>query len=349
MPPSPAVSLTEEFRGVERRLREWPSSSAAMYSIAGIPIRFHFGSQSLRDRISPAFRHLESAQIAEPSLHVFIHERGAILEDARFASEPILSGGEDHSWLDESPEVSVIVQKRGQVVTAVDWKRGAGYWLVPDAESISYIERARPLQQLLVYWLGKQGRYLVHGAAVGSENGGVLILGQGGAGKSTTALACLEEGMRYVADDYCLVSLDDGPSVHSIYGTAKLAFEELHRFPSLAPAGDLDGRPPEEKVVFFLGVLPAIHFARSLKLRAVLLARIANLPRTCLCPIGSAEAFRAIVPSCALHHPAARAQALKCFNGLVRRLPAYALELGADMRSTPAAIRELLAGLPATS
>ena len=45
-------------------------------------------------------------------------------------------------------------------------------------------------------------------------------------------------------------------------------------------------------------------------------------------------------------HPQARAEALQCFTGLVRQLPVYVLELGRDLKSTPAVIRELLASLP---
>jgi hypothetical protein len=43
-----------------------------------------------------------------------------------------------------------------------------------------------------------------------------------------------------------------------------------------------------------------------------------------------------------MHLPVARPRALECFNTLVRQLPAYMLELGSDLSSTPAAIRDLL-------
>jgi hypothetical protein len=43
-----------------------------------------------------------------------------------------------------------------------------------------------------------------------------------------------------------------------------------------------------------------------------------------------------------LHFPAARARALGCFNTLARQLPAYVLELGSDVHSTPDAIRGLM-------
>jgi hypothetical protein len=187
-----------------------------------------------------------------------------------------------------------------------------------------------------------QARYLVHAAAVGNANGGVLIFGHGGAGKSTAALGCMDAGLGYAADDHCLVCHDNTPSVHSIYDTGKLAAEDLGRFPSLMPAAEMSDRPVGEKAIFIFDRISANCVAKSFSLRALLLARITGSARTGLRRIGKAEAFRTIVSSCALHFPAMRQRALGCFNFLVRQLPAYVLELGSDVHSTPDAIRGLL-------
>lgn len=340
------LSLTESFRGLRGRLHDRPCSSAASFAIAGLALRLEFGSEALRRKVAPAFAHLETADHAEPQLTIFVLEEPSLFEHAFFLPEFVITPGENDFWLEEGPEYSVILQRQGQFLTAVQWTNRTAYWLVPDAASISYVERAHPLQQLLIYWLGKQGRFFVHGAAVGDEEDGVLILGHGGAGKSTTAFTCLEDGMPFAADDYCLVSLDEEPLVHSVYGTGKLEFEEIHRFPWLAPAADTRNRPENEKVVYFFASHPDAHLTHSLKLRAILLARITDAPRTRFSAASQGEAFRTLVGSCAVHPPKARVHALRCFNGLVRRLPVHVLELGTDLRSTPAAIRELLARLP---
>lgn len=104
--------------------------------------------------------------------------------------------------------------------------------------------------------------------------------------------------------------------------------------------------PAGEKTVLFLANLAAARLTARLRLRAILQACIADLPRTRLRAASRGEAFRAMVGSCALHLPQARAEALQCFTGLVRQLPVYVLELGRDLKSTPAVIRELLASLP---
>ncbi len=345
--PPHTSSLTEIFRGVRDRLHDQPCSSVASIAIAGLAVRLEFGSETLRRKIAPAFDHLLDSDNAEPRLTIFVREEASLFERAFSLPEFATTPGESDFWLEEGREYSVILQRQRQFITAVEWAKRTACWLVPNAASIAYVDRAHPLQQLLIYWLGKQGRFFVHGAAVGNEENGVLILGHGGAGKSTTALTCLEDGMHYAGDDYCLVSLHAAPLVHSVYGTGKLATEEIDRFPMLAPAADTRDRPENEKAVFFFGAFSVAHLNRSMTLRAILLARIMDVPRTKLIAATQGEAFRMLVGSCAVHPPSARARALSCFNGLVRRLPTYVIELGADVRSTPPLLRELLARLPA--
>ena len=72
-----------------------------------------------------------------------------------------------------------------------------------------------------------RGGALLHSAAVGTLNGGVLIAGPSGSGKSTTALACQEAGLGFTSDDYVLVSAGGPPTVHMAYSTAKVVRASL--------------------------------------------------------------------------------------------------------------------------
>ena len=340
--PSSASSWVDGFRGLQSYLLDLPCSSAASYSIAGNTLHLQFGSERFREQVSPALSHLECAHHAGDKLTVLLHDLATAPRAAEFLGALNLSGGEKDIWLVDRPDLMLIAQQQGRLLTAVDWRINTAYWIVPNAASIPYIDRAAPLRMLLNYWLGVQGRYMAHAAAVGNANGGALIVGHGGAGKSTSALACLEAGLGYAADDHCIVSVEGTALVHSIFATGKLAVSDLGRFPSLLPAAEMKDRPEGEKVVFFFDRLPSIRISRSFSLRAILLARITGSARTGLRRITKAEAFKAIASSCALHFPAARARALGCFNTLARQLPAYVLELGSDVHSTPDAIRGLL-------
>lgn len=63
---------------------------------------------------------------------------------------------------------------------------------------------------------------------------GLLITGTGGAGKSTTALACVSAGLGYTADDYCMASIGKERMLYSVFGTEVLA---RHLLPALARRG----------------------------------------------------------------------------------------------------------------
>jgi hypothetical protein len=142
------------------------------------------------------------------------------------------------------------------------------------------------------------GQFLCHGAAVGSDNGGVLIVGAGGAGKTTTALACLEAGMKYLGDDRCLLSMGEFPHIHSLYGTAKLA--DIARFPEFEAVIDTNGKQSEEKSLYHLHRLPRSGLHAGFPLRAILMARIENRQETTISSASEARAFLALAVSGAL-------------------------------------------------
>jgi hypothetical protein len=60
-------------------------------------------------------------------------------------------------------------------------------------------------------------------------------------------------------------------------------------------------------------------------------------------PVGAAEALRALAPSTVLQHGHHGAAGLEMAAELVRRVPAYALDLGDDIAAVAPAIRDLLA------
>ena len=108
------------------------------------------------------------------------------------------------------------------------------YW-TPSYQYIPWWESSFPFRTAIHWWTTlTPSLQPIHAGAVGRAEGGVLIAGRGGAGKSTTCLACLDGGLLYAGDDYVLADVDE-PTVYSLYSTAKLRPENLHRFPHLEP------------------------------------------------------------------------------------------------------------------
>jgi len=258
-------------------------------------------------------------------------------------SHSVSSGAADNEVLVlHDAELTYISQRNGEFVCCVDWKRNTGYCVVPDASRVPFIDSAAPLRHLLSLWFGRQGKALTHAAAVGVGSEGVLIVGHGGSGKSTTSVLCMADGLEFVSDDHCLVGLEDGPAVYSLYSSVKIAAADVDGLPVLGAIPQLGGRPPAEKMVFLLNGCSAVRLSRKLRIRGLFLAQIVARNESSLRPAGRAQAFKTLSASTALHLPGERRNALSIFAELSRRVPAYLLELGSDRRQIPELIRNYL-------
>ena len=182
----------------------------------------------------------------------------------------------------------------------------------------------------------------MHGGAVGMRDGGVLLAGKGGSGKSTTVLTCLRSDLLYLADDYCLVSTDPVPYAHSLYCSAKLDPDNLHRVPHLMQDLSNRDRLTTEKAVFFLFEHWPQKIVSGFPIRAVLLPRIVGGTTTRLRPATPMEGLKALALSTMSQLAGAGLPSLQIMHTLVNRIPCLHLELGTDLAQIPDVISGLL-------
>lgn len=227
-------------------------------------------------------------------------------------------------------------------ITMFDSIRNLALYWVPDLAALPEWVKGAPLRILFHWWMGLHGKQLVHGAAVGTAAGGVLITARGGSGKSTSALACLAAGMHYAGDDYVLIGLEPSPHVSNLYRSAKIAASQLEEFPWLADMIDNPGALAREKALVFLDGRYSKQLCDSLPLRAVLVPRITGRRDTQLKRTSAASALAALAPSTILFHPRGGDRELKRLGQLVRAVPTYVLECGTDLAQIPRVISALL-------
>jgi GT2 family glycosyltransferase len=217
------------------------------------------------------------------------------------------------------------------------------YWTQAATESLlPYWAKASPLRCLFHWWAETKGCQLVHAAAVGSQDGAVLITGKGGLGKSTTALACLGKGLNYVGDDYVVVQLDPFPRVHSLYCTAKLNWDQMARFPRFADLAKKHDRRGSEKAVMYLYPEMRGQIVRSLPLQAITTPHISNRPKTEFQGISTLALQRAAVFTTMSQLPHANQHTYQFINHLIERLPSLQLVLGCNLDTIADVVVELL-------
>lgn len=216
------------------------------------------------------------------------------------------------------------------------------YWM-EDARFLPYWETSSPLQMILNWWAESCNLQYVHAAAVGHPDGAVLLTGPGGSGKSSTALACLNSDLRYLADDYCLVRADPA-RVYSLYCTAKLkGAADFARFPELASWVGNPDREPQDKAVLNLQQHRPEKLLDEAPLRALVVPTVrAGQQDSQLVPIRGAQALLALAPSTLFQLAGTHQESLSRMTRLVRQVPCYSLQLGSDTQQLPSILRGLL-------
>lgn len=99
-----------------------------------------------------------------------------------------------------------------------------GFFVAKDLAHLPSWEWFSPLKEFVHLFALEQGAWLAHAASVSSNEGsGVLLVGPGGSGKSTTCAHLVQAGAQTCGDDYVLLTNEtEGVFAHAIYRTVKL-------------------------------------------------------------------------------------------------------------------------------
>jgi hypothetical protein len=326
--------------GVERHLSIW-----------GMPVRLRFASDSTADVLGRAFEHLERDKESSPALTLHVWD-AATTRTGRPAFAPPSAGPEDRdpsaagaSYFFESAEYRALHQPASDSLSVLARAGDMGWFWVPDARELPYWDYTAPFRHLLAWWLSRRGCRLVHAAAVGDDRGGVLLVGRGGSGKSTASLSVLfDDRLRFAGDDYVAIGAgDDHVRAHSLYSFAKLHWRDLARLPQLASAISNGGRR-DEKAVFHVYANFPDRCTNGFPLRAVVVPRVKG-GATRVGSSNHAKAVAALAPSTIFQIYPPAPDALAQIAGIVRALPTFSLELGADVEAIPSELLRLIEGL----
>ncbi len=314
------------------------------YAIGGFTVRLQFAGPALVPFITPALEHLAlNDEDTRVELTVCLWDSASAgvqppsslwaLEDARHRGGVIRLGTGD-CYIFVPVEAGLIIAFHQPSRLAIVWTRNA-------SETPRY-ECAAPLRPLFHVWLRQWGHHLAHAGAIGIPRGGVLLAGNSGSGKSSTALLCVGAGMQYGGDDFCIVTPRSPFQAHSLYNTARVNIQfaqELSGVSSHTRNADIDD---QGKAVLFLHQHFPKQIARDFPIRAILAVRVAGEAETRLRPISPGVALKALAPSTVFQLPDGRAEDFQAMAELVRHLPCYQLELGTELGAIPAIIQEVL-------
>ena len=230
---------------------------------------------------------------------------------------------------------------------AYDFDSQIAYILVTPAHAFAEWEIFSPFKEFWHYWALMHDSILVHSGVVCQADSALVILGPGGAGKSTTTLSCVEYGMQTTGDDFNLLSMVDGRVwAYPLFRTIKAkvgnslitSFGCLSRWPSQTYAAD-------QKTIYFPPSADAIWQKKAAQVLAFLEPQwqSPDLPHT--------PAAKPAIPaiqsavSAILQHPYLAERYLQRMSAMLAQCPRHTLHLSAQPQDNVARIRALLATL----
>jgi len=316
--------------------------------VAHYAVRLRFAGSALVDVLSPALEHLRTEPVPAPALTVCIWDGASTKRNIPpfpwkdNASITHIIEGTNPAICFKDDRFLGAYYIGTKMFSMLDTQQNTAIFWVPDADKIPYYERSSPIRFIFQWWAKKRRLQLMHAGAVGIDRTGVLLAGEGGSGKSTTALICLNAGLSYVSDDYCLVEMEPDPYVHSIYCSAKMSWNDVRRFPYFTPAVECSGNNHEDKALLLLNKQYPQKIVRGFPIRAILVPRIVGSAKTTVTPISARQGLMALAPSTIFQLRGADQGDLSFIAELTRIIPSFLLELGTDYNSIPEIVSDVL-------
>lgn len=227
----------------------------------------------------------------------------------------------------------------------IDVDQGRALRWSPTVEDLPPWEAGKPLRFALRAWSTVHNAAILHAAAIAGSRGATLLVGPGGTGKSTTAMACMGQGLRILADDYCIVESSSTESrtstVYPTYLIANLDERSLQLLPHLRDR--VAGVGPRNKFLVPLDPLGSKTPHAPLRFLCTIVRREGEQTR--LEHVSRAEALRMLAPSSVFQIPGLGKETWESTMHIMRSLETYRLVIG-NLTDVPHVLHELLGELP---
>ncbi|MEM1120159.1 MAG: hypothetical protein AAGJ18_06900 [Bacteroidota bacterium] len=318
-------------------------TQAVDLKITNFWVRLEIVGTVLPSIILPAFTHLPKGEQQQPDLTIHVW-------DSRSTRMPLLSfpwpisevraQGMIRGYNNAAFDTGYCFDTHG--LKLLDRKNNRGFFWMPDAHQIPYYIQGAPLKNVLHWWLRHKNIVLTHAGAVGNQKGSVLLVGKGGAGKSTSAIACLGSNLQYLGDDYCWTTPREGGAVYSAFCSAKVEQATLDKFPLVQNIFSGIESIKAEKYLYFLQQKYGEQIMRRAPLKGIFVPSIYAQRNSFLEVISPAKAMKSLIPSSLFQIAGTGKQEFSLLARLVQQVPCFQLHLGTDLAQIPQIIEHFL-------
>jgi hypothetical protein len=328
------------------KAREAARDAAAEFDIgiAGFRVRIQVVGADLAITMRRAFSHLIAPTVGAPDLTICAWDEAATGVTVHGQYSTRRRADDVEILLKVSEDGRYVCEQRDLGVSWLDTASNRILSCIASASCQYLDERARPFHKLISAWLDERGIQFVHAGLIGCGDTGVLFVGNGGAGKSTSSVVCLRAGLGYLGDDFVGIE-DTGVAYtgHGLFSSCLLNVHHLQRFPDLKPHAVRAHQDFEDKSILYLGEVFPSSLRQSVSIAAIMLPRVVQREETTYRRASKAEALFALAPTSVMFLPRPSQKAFDRVAEMVERLPAYWLELGSDIDRIPDAVKAVAA------
>lgn len=326
------ILLTDYFRAVERHLEK-----------SGKMPPYHFRVRICNDLIELRFPTEELEQVGRNSLSGFITEDDGEPDAAFFywydrCDDYLPKGEGEHSsvWKSRDATGSLLIGTDRDVLSGQDFARKRFYSAQPKPTEEWQLACRHSMVTAFAFWAKHSDKLLLHAAAVGDDETGVLIVGRGGRGKSTFAVSCLTEGLSFVSDDYTLITASGELEAMPLYSCVGVRQDMCEKLPQLGkPSAMVLGKPLFE--------IPGDRYCPKLKIKAIIMPLVAGDTEPSIYPITKSNALAQVIGSTITQLESRHDTALiQKMSERLTNLPVYEMRMSTDLTKNPAFLRRFI-------
>lgn len=313
------------------------------YLIADAKVNLCFANVALKPLITLAIEHLATNYNLEADLTVFIADSlstSITIPKPNWLIYHYKTLGDIGGLL--SKNIYLNFDLGHNALTLINFEQKQAIYWIESPDRVPDYELGIPLYWLWHYFFSPRQIFMLHAGAVGFKDGGVLIIGYGGAGKSNSCLSCLNSALFYLSDDYCLVKSEPTPTAYSIYATGKTHAHDLDKLPFLKSIVSNPANLGKEKAVYFLYKHYKEKIILHFPIKAILIPQVTGLTDTKLEKTSAIEGIKLMVPQQISRQPSAGREIFQNLAKIFRQVPCYQLNVGTDRQQIPEKIINLL-------
>jgi len=344
-------AIHDFFKGL---LESWKNNSKEPFDenikLAGRSISIFYSNQAHHTQLFRALNHLPKGG-SNSDLSVYVWSSSLISDDFPslefdgFCSKEVVKErwGFNLVNTDFNQPILIFLRSPTPCITAFYPDHKVAFVCYDNLSAVPYWEKAAPMRYLFDWWCQSENLVFTHGAVVGKNEEGILLVGKGGQGKSTSAISCLfSEELKYVGDDYVILVDDIVPKAYSVYNSGKLHFDHMsHIFPSLKPFCTNLNTGDDKAILFFNDYLKE-KIALEMNIIALALPQVRNLRSTgyklCSPKIPKINLISSTVYQSTMKNKII----LEELSKVVAKLPSYSLSIGSNVDEIPRTVVQLL-------